>query len=56
MKKENSIQLGIYEKGIPLSLSWHDKFKVAKEAGFDFIEFSIDGLKPRILRLDMPKK
>lgn len=56
MKKENSIQLGIYEKGIPLSLSWHDKFKVAKEAGFDFIEFSIDGLKPRILRLDMPKE
>ena len=44
--------LGIYEKGIPLQYSWPEKFAIAKDAGFDFIEFSIDGLKPRIDRLE----
>lgn len=43
--------LGIYEKGIPLQYDWERKFDIAKTAGFDFIEFSIDGLKPRISRL-----
>ena len=46
------IPLGIYEKGIPLALSWHDKFVIAKKAGFDYIELSIDGKDPRIKRLD----
>lgn len=46
------ILLGIYEKAIPLQLSWNDKFSLAKEAGFDFIEVSIDGLEPRINRLN----
>lgn len=46
------IRLGLYEKGIPLSLDWAEKFKIAKKSGFDFIEFSIDGLEPRIRRLE----
>lgn len=46
------IPLGIYEKGIPLALSWRDKFVIAKKAGFDYIELSIDGKDPRIKRLD----
>ena len=51
MKSVKNNLLGIYEKGIPLSLSWDDKFKLAKESGFDFIELSIDGKEPRINRL-----
>lgn len=47
----NNIRLGLYEKGIPLSLTWDEKFTIARESGFDFIEFSIDGLEPRIGRL-----
>lgn len=47
----NDIRLGLYEKGIPLSLTWDEKFTIARESGFDFIEFSIDGLEPRIGRL-----
>ena len=41
--------LGIYEKALP-NLSWEDKFKISKEASFDFIELSID--KNRLDRLD----
>lgn len=44
-------KLGVYEKAIPLAFDWNLKFQTAKEAGFDFIEFSIDGLVPRIDRL-----
>lgn len=51
MNNLSSVPLGIYEKGIPLQFDWETKFKIAKDAGFDFIEFSIDGLKPRIDRL-----
>lgn len=51
MIRLQDIKLGVYEKAIPLQLSWPEKFRVAKEAGFDFIELSIDGLKPRVERL-----
>lgn len=33
--------LGIYEKALP-PLSWDERFALAKEAGYDFIEISID--------------
>ena len=52
----NDIRLGLYEKGIPLSLDWNKKFEIAKKSGFDFIEFSIDGLEPRIRRLEWSDK
>lgn len=42
--------LGIYEKAFPKDISWEDKFNKAKEAGFDFIELSID--KDRLNKLD----
>lgn len=51
MTRLQDIKLGIYEKAIPLQLSWPEKFRVAKEAGYDFIEVSIDGLHPRVDRL-----
>ncbi len=46
------LKLGIYEKAIPLELSWREKLKLAKDSGFDFVELSIDGLEPRVSRLD----
>jgi len=52
MSKLSDLLLGLYEKAIPLSLSWEDKFKVTRDSGYDFIEFSVDGLSPRIERLD----
>lgn len=33
--------LGIYEKALP-NISWQDKFKLVKNANFDFIEVSVD--------------
>ena len=52
MTNLENIKLGVYEKSIPLQLSWKEKFECVKNAGFDFIELSIDGLEPRINRLD----
>ena len=51
MSRLQDIKLGVYEKAIPLQYSWPEKFRVAKEAGFDYIELSIDGVQPRIERL-----
>ena len=49
--KIQDIKLGVYEKAIPLQFSWPEKFNTAREAGFNFIELSIDGVEPRISRL-----
>lgn len=51
MTRLQDIKLGVYEKAIPLAYSWPKKLRTAKEAGFDYIEVSIDGLEPRINRL-----
>ncbi len=48
--KKNPI--GIYEKAIPNRFDWSDKIHIAKEAGFDFIEMSIDETEGRLNRLD----
>ena len=45
-------KLGIHEKALPGDLSWVERFESAKEAGFDFMEISIDGSDERIARLD----
>ena len=42
--------LGIYEKALPTNISWEERFKLAKNANFDFIELSID--KNRLNKLD----
>ena len=52
MNRLQDIKLGVYEKAIPLQYSWPKKFQIAGEAGFDFIELSIDGVHPRIERLN----
>lgn len=51
--KENPI--GIYEKAIPNKFEWEDKIKIAKLAGYEFIEISIDESNERLSRLDWAK-
>lgn len=48
--------LGIYEKALPQELSWIEKFKLARQLGFNFVEFSIDESDERLERLEWSKK
>lgn len=49
---KNSYLLGCYEKAMPNHLSIKDKLKYAKEAGFDYLEISIDETDEKLERLD----
>ncbi len=44
--------LGIYEKALPKHLDWEGRFNLAKKAGYDFLELSIDETAERMARLD----
>jgi L-ribulose-5-phosphate 3-epimerase len=46
------LSLGCYEKALPAALTWPERLRVAKGAGFDFVEISIDDTDGRIARLD----
>jgi len=52
--KKNPI--GIYEKAMPDQFDWATKIKIAKAAGFDFIEMSIDESDFRQNRLTWSKE
>jgi predicted hexulose-6-phosphate isomerase len=45
-------RLGVYEKSMPSSLSLNRKLMRAKEAGFDYLELSIDETDEKLARLD----
>lgn len=45
-------QLGLYEKALPAFLNWEEKLAAAKEAGFDFLELSMDETDEKLSRLD----
>ncbi|WP_151409607.1 L-ribulose-5-phosphate 3-epimerase [Anaerococcus sp. Marseille-P9784] len=47
----DKINLGIYEKALPNSLSLDQKLKLAKEIGFDQLEISIDESDEKLNRL-----
>ena len=49
---KNKFRLGIYEKAMPASLTWEERFICAKDAGFDFVEISVDETDERRARLD----
>ncbi|MGR5471010.1 L-ribulose-5-phosphate 3-epimerase, partial [Vibrio astriarenae] len=49
---KNKFRLGIYEKAMPTSLTWEERFIYAKELGFDFVEISVDETEERRARLD----
>ncbi|WP_313577778.1 L-ribulose-5-phosphate 3-epimerase [Lacrimispora sp.] len=48
--------LGLYEKSMPAELSWKEKLEAAKNAGFDFLEMSIDETEEKLERLEMTEK
>ncbi|MEF9917121.1 MAG: L-ribulose-5-phosphate 3-epimerase [Lachnospiraceae bacterium] len=48
--------LGLYEKAMPLELSWKEKLYAAQGAGFDFIEISIDETDDKLARLEWTKE
>lgn len=49
-------QLGLYEKALPDYLTWEEKLKAAKDAGYDFLEMSIDESEIRLSRLNWSKE
>lgn len=52
MAFKDTYRIGIYEKATPVELTWEERLTVAKEAGFDYIEMSIDETDMRMSRLD----
>lgn len=45
--------LGLYEKALPADLTWEEKFQTAQEAGYDYMEISIDETENKLARLEM---
>ena len=48
---ERRYMLGLYEKSMPDTLNWNEKFAAGREAGFDTLEISIDESDFRLSRL-----
>jgi L-ribulose-5-phosphate 3-epimerase len=48
----SKIPMGIYEKALPVELSWGERLEAAARAGYDFMELSIDESDARLARLD----
>lgn len=46
--------VGLYEKALPDNLSWEQRLTAAGQAGYDFVEISIDESDGRLARLDWP--
>lgn len=47
-----SMPIGLYEKALPEDLPWEERLTVAGQAGYDFVEISIDESAERLSRLD----
>ena len=56
MAKDRAYLLGMYEKAVPADLSLKDKLIACKEAGFDWMEISIDETDEKISRLYWSKQ
>lgn len=52
MDKNRSYQLGLYEKAMPITLTWEEKLNAAKESGFDYVEISIDETQAKLIRIE----
>ena len=52
MTDYRDFSFGLYEKALPADLSWPERLEQAREAGYDFIEISIDESDERLSRLD----
>ena len=47
--------LGLYEKALPENLDWEERLSLARQAGYNFMELSIDGSDERLERLNWDK-
>lgn len=56
MDKNRPYLLGMYEKAVPKNLSWKEKLLACKQAGFDWLEISIDESDEKINRLYLSKQ
>ncbi len=54
-KHGNDIFFGIYEKALPADLEWEDRLGLALDAGYDFMELSIDESDEKLERLNWDK-
>lgn len=52
----NELPIGIYEKALPVNVGWRESLAIARAAGFDFVEISIDESEGRLSRLDWSGK
>jgi len=46
--------IGLYEKALPVDLSWEERLTTAGQAGYNYVEISIDESDERLSRLDWP--
>lgn len=46
------VRLGVYEKALPLAVTWSERLELARRLGFDYVELSIDESDARLARLD----
>lgn len=53
--ENNKPFLGLYEKALPENLDWEEKLSLARQAGYSFMELSIDGSEERLERLKWDK-
>ena len=56
MASARAYSVGLYEKALPAALSWREKFDAAKDAGYDFLEISIDESDEKLARLTLPRR
>ena len=56
MNRQQDNLIGLYEKALPKQLSWEERLFAAKDAGYDFMEISIDETDERIKRLSWSKQ
>jgi predicted hexulose-6-phosphate isomerase len=55
-KPERLYRLGLYEKSMPHTLTVADKLREAKNAGFDYLELSIDESDEKLARLEWKRE
>ncbi|EOS81736.1 hypothetical protein C817_00465 [Dorea sp. 5-2] len=52
MEFRDTYRIGLYEKAMPSELTWEERLESAKDAGYDYIEMSVDETDMRMSRLD----
>lgn len=52
MNFKDTYRIGVYEKAFPTELTWEERLTCAKEAGFDYLEMSVDETDMRMSRVD----